>query len=65
MTVTELLETAEFLIDNDGKRKKIVFDYAIWEELLELLEDLEDAEEISRLRQSGEESLSWEQAKAE
>ena len=65
MTVTELLETAEFLIDNDGKRKKIVFDYAIWEELRELLEDLEDAEEMSRLRQSDEESLSWEQAKAE
>ena len=65
MTVTELLETAEFLIDNDGKRKKIVFDYAIWEELRELLEDLEDAEEMSRLRQSDEESISWEQAKAE
>lgn len=43
----------------------VVFDYSVWEELLTLLEDLEDAEEIRRLRESGEESIPWEQAKAE
>jgi hypothetical protein len=37
----------------------------IWERLLILLEDLEDAEEIRRLRESGEEAIPWEQAKAE
>ena len=35
------------------------------EELLVLLEDLEDAEEICRLRETGEETIPWEQAKAE
>jgi hypothetical protein len=29
------------------------------------LEDLEDAEEIRRLREAGEETIPWEQAKAE
>ncbi|VAW36121.1 hypothetical protein MNBD_CHLOROFLEXI01-3864 [hydrothermal vent metagenome] len=65
MTVTELLEAAQFLVDTDGKRKAVLFDYPVWEELLTLLEDLEDAEEIRRLRESGEETISWEQAKAE
>lgn len=65
MTVTELLATAQFVVDADGQRKAVVFDYTIWEELLILLEDLEDAEEIHRLRELGEESVSWEQAKAE
>jgi hypothetical protein len=65
MTVTELLETAQFLVDTKGKRKAVVLDYTVWEELLTLLEDLEDAGEIRRLRESGEEILSWEQAKAE
>jgi hypothetical protein len=65
MTVTELLETAQFLINAKGERKAVVFDYQVWEELLTLLEDLEDAEEIRRLRESGEEAISWEQAKAE
>jgi len=65
MTVTELLETAQFLVDAQGKKKAVVFNYAAWEELLALLEDLEDAEEIRRLRESGEEVISWEQAKAE
>lgn len=36
-----------------------------WEELLTLLGDLEDAEEIRRLRESEEEAISWEEAKAE
>ncbi len=65
MTVTELLEATQFLVDTDGKRKAVLFDYPAWEELLTLLEDLEDAEEIRRLRESGEETISWEQAKAE
>jgi hypothetical protein len=63
MTVAELLETAQFLVDTDGKRKAVLFDYPVWEELLTLLEDLEDAEEIRRLRESGEEAISWDEAK--
>jgi hypothetical protein len=65
MGVTELMQTAQFLVDTAGNKKAIVLDYAIWENLLVLLEDLEDAEEIRRLRESGEETILWEQAKAE
>ena len=64
MTVKEILRTAQFLVDTEGKTKAVVLDYAVWEELRELLEDLEDAEEIDSLRKSGEEVVSWEQAKA-
>ena len=65
MSVTELLQSAQFLVDADGHKKAVVFDFAVWEELLTLLEDLEDAEEIRRLREAGEEAIPWEQAKAE
>jgi len=66
MSVVELLEKAQFLVDAEGNKKAVVFDFAFWEELLTLLEDLDDAEEIRRLRESDdEEVISWEQAKNE
>ncbi len=65
MSVIELLQTAQFVVDASGNKKAVVLDYAVWEELLTLLEDLEDAEEIRRLREAGEEAIPWEQAKAE
>jgi hypothetical protein len=65
MSVNEVLQQAQFLVDAEGNKKAVVFDYSLWEELLTLLEDLEDAEEIRRLREAGEaaEALPWEQAK--
>ena len=65
MSVAELLEAAQFLVDANGNKKAVMLDFAIWEELLTLLEDLEDAEEIRRLRKAREEAVPWEQAKAE
>jgi len=65
MSITELLETAQFVVDGSGNKKAAVLDFAIWEELLTLLEDLEDAEEIHRLREAEEETIPWDQAKAE
>jgi hypothetical protein len=65
MTVTELLEKAQFLVDTTGKKKAVLLDYKIWEEFLTLLEDLEDAQEIRLLRESEEEIVSWKEAKAE
>ena len=64
MTVGEMLQKAEFLVDSQGQRKAVVFDYELWEELLPLLEDLEDAEEIIRLRNAEVETVSWREAKA-
>ena len=64
MSITELLQRAEFLVDAKGAKKAVVLDYAIWEELLTILEDLEDADEIHRLRKVGKEAIPWQQAKA-
>ncbi|HEX7183158.1 MAG TPA: hypothetical protein VF756_15060 [Thermoanaerobaculia bacterium] len=67
MSVSQVLQQAQFLVDAEGNKKAVVFEYSLWEELLTLLEDLEDAEEIRRLREVGEdeEALPWEQAKEE
>jgi len=65
MQVLEQLQTVQFLVDADGNKRAVVLEYPIWEELLTLLEDLEDAEEIRRLREAGEEAISWEEAKVE
>ena len=65
MNVADILEEAQFIVDADGKKKSVLLDYTAWEELLTLLEDLEDSEEIRYLRDTGEEVISWEQAKVE
>lgn len=65
MTVTELVYSAQFLVDEGGNKKSVLIDYELWEYLLELLEDWEDSEEIQRLRESDEEIISWEEAVVE
>lgn len=65
MSVTEILQNVQFIVDAAGNKKAVLLDYSLWEELLNQLEDLEDAEEIRHLRKAGEEVISWEQAKGE
>ncbi len=65
MQVSELIQRVQTVVDCDGNKKAVQFDYATWEELLELLEDIQDSEEIRRLRESDEEIISWEQAESE
>ena len=65
MSIQEIVESAQIVIDANGTKKVILLDFALWEEILELLEDLEDAAEIERLRREDEEEISWEQAKTE
>jgi hypothetical protein len=65
MSVTEILQNIQFVVDAGGNKKAVLLDYSLWEELLTRLEDLEDAEEIRRLREAEEEVISWEQAKGE
>ena len=48
-----------------GDERAAVLDCAVWEELITLLQGLEDAEELERLREAEEETIPWEQAKAE
>ena len=42
MQIDELIEKAQFVTDSTGKKRAVLLDYALWEELLELLEDSED-----------------------
>lgn len=65
MSVTDLLQKAEYLIDAQGQKKAVVFDYELWEEVLALLEDIEDADEIHHLRQEELETISWQEAKSQ
>ena len=65
MSVMELIESAQFVVDSAGNRKAVQLDLAVWEELVSVLEGLEDAQELTQLRQLDEETISWEQAKSE
>ena len=64
MTVTELLNVVQFVVDQTGERKAVLLDLAVWEALIETLEDQEDAAELEELREADEETISWEEAKA-
>jgi hypothetical protein len=65
MSVAEILQSVQFVVDSMGNRKAVQLDLTAWEELLSLLEDLEDAQELAELRQTDEEVVPWDQAKAE
>jgi hypothetical protein len=42
MTVTEVLQSAQFVVDRDGKPTAVVLDIAVWDAFLSALEDVED-----------------------
>lgn len=65
MSVVELLQNVQVLVDASGNKKAVLLDYQVWEELLVQLEDSEDEREIQQLREAAEEAIPWEQAKAE
>ena len=46
MTVAEVLQSAHFVVDHEGKPTAVVLDIAVWEALLSALEDIEDDELI-------------------
>ena len=65
MSVAELLQSAQFVIDADGHKQAVMVGFEVWEELLTLLEDVEDAAEVQRLRVLKEQAIPWGQAKQE
>ena len=65
MHMIELIDSARFVVDSEGHKKAVLLDFERWQELLGLLEDLADLQEIDRVRNAGEETLPWEQAKEE
>jgi hypothetical protein len=65
MNTTQLLEKIQIVVDAKGNQSAISLDLEDWEQLLILLEDVEDANDILQAKQENEETISWEQAKAE
>ena len=65
MSEMTLLQSIQFVVDSDGHKSAVLVDLDVWEQILALLEDLEDAEEIRRAREEDEETIPWEQAKAD
>jgi hypothetical protein len=44
MTVTDVLKSAQFVVDRAGKPTAVVLDIAVWEAFLLALEEVEDSE---------------------
>ncbi len=63
MTLTQILDTVQFVVDGAGERRAIQMDITMWQELLKLLEDLEDTEELRQAIQEEDEVIPWEQVK--
>jgi hypothetical protein len=40
MTVTDILQSAHFVVDQDGKPTAVVLDIAVWDAFLSALEDI-------------------------
>ena len=45
MTITDLLQSAQFVVDTEGNHKAVQLDMAQWEELLVLLKRIEEQEQ--------------------
>ena len=65
MNEKALLQSVQFVVDSDGHKSAVLVDLDVWEQILPLLEDLVDADEILRAREEDEETIPWEQVKAE
>ena len=59
MTVQEILESVQFVVNNQGQQTAIQMNLAAWEALRQLLEDLEDVAGIEQARQEEEELFDW------
>ena len=65
MSEKALLQSVKFVVDSEGHKSAVLVDLDVWEQILPLLEDLEDADEIHQAREEDEETIPWEQVKAE
>ena len=65
MSENALLQSVQFVVDSEGHKSAVLVDLDVWRQILPLIEDLEDADEIRRAREEDEETIPWEQVKAE
>ena len=42
-SVRELLGNVELVVDKEGRRKAVLIDYSIWEDILDWIEVMEDS----------------------
>jgi hypothetical protein len=63
MTVSELLQSVQFVVDPEGTKSAVILSMDVWEQVLTLLEDMEDAEEIRQARKIKDDTIPWDQAK--
>ena len=61
MSIAEILESVQYVVNRDGQQTAVQLDLEIWEALRELLENLEDSAEIEQARQEDDEVFEWEQ----
>ena len=57
-----MLKTPEFIVDESGKRTKVILDIDDYEKLLEALEDAGDIRAGDEIKASKEEAIPLEQA---
>jgi hypothetical protein len=65
MTIAEMLDSVQYVVDKEGQQTAVQLDLKTWQRLQELLEDLEDIAEIEQARQEQEETIPWNKVVAE
>lgn len=65
MSVTEILDTAQYVVDRHGKQTAVLLDLSSWEALRLLLEELDEDDKLGQLMDAvkDEERLNGEAAK--
>ena len=59
MTVTEILKSIRFVVDQKGKPTAALLDMDAWEAFLSMLEDIEDAELIRERTRNWRSKEGW------
>jgi hypothetical protein len=59
MTVTEILKSVRFVVDQEGKPTAALLDISAWEAFLAVLEDIEDVELIRDRMKHWRSKVGW------
>ncbi|MCZ7669155.1 MAG: hypothetical protein M5U34_19180 [Chloroflexi bacterium] len=59
MTITDLLQSVQYVVDSEGRQTAVQFDMSVWEALRQFIEDKEDIADIQQARQEDDAVFSW------
>lgn len=65
MTIIEILDSVQYVVDNQGKQTAVQFDLPTWQALREFIEDRTDIADIQQARQEDDPVFDWAQVVAE